>query len=133
MGSTTAPTPTTPESAGKGVRLRPPTRARALEGEQVARLGTRPYEPRDAGLDAAEGGVAAPQHLRHVFPHEPLGEARPDEPVQRTTAAFRRRARGSRCHCRHRAPLARRHHPPHLSRGTPSAEPSPNTHESPDS
>ena len=61
------------DEGGQGVRLRATARARPLEGEQVARLGTRPQELKDAGLDAVEGGVGAAQNLRDVFRVEPLG------------------------------------------------------------
>ena len=37
------------DEGGQGVRLRATARARPLEGEQVARLGTRPQELKDAG------------------------------------------------------------------------------------
>ena len=60
------------DKSGQGIRLRATAQARTLEGEEVARLGTRPQEPEDAGLDAVEGGVGAAQNLRDVFRVEPL-------------------------------------------------------------
>ena len=54
-------------------RVRASARTGTLEGQQVARLGARPQEPKDPGLGTVEGGVGAAEQLLHVRPVEPLG------------------------------------------------------------